>query len=290
MGKIQAVDESGIKRGLGWRPGLPNFRLPKLHQNYLLSPKDIEPQYDPRSKWQPCYDQGEIGSCVDNATCGDLDFYLRKTNYPWQFMPSRLFAYYNARAIEGTTDQDAGSTINDGVNSLIKYGVCPESGSDANPAWSWPYDPTQLTVKPPDACYKDAILHCALETQAVPQDSDTITSLLMQDIPVLIGFTVYSDFMSNQTKSTGIMPLPGWLDYVEGGHGVLVVGYLTDQPFGNQGVRDWAIVRNSWGITWGQDGWFLMPWEKILLNAGMASDFQAITKFGLSKPAPVPAV
>jgi len=54
---------------------------------------------------------------------------------------------------------------------------------------------------------------------------------------------------------------------VVGGHAVVIVGYDTaTQRF---------IIRNSWGVSWGQSGYFTIPFEYVL-NAGLASDFWSI--------------
>ncbi|MDQ6796742.1 MAG: hypothetical protein M3011_01745 [Actinomycetota bacterium] len=64
------------------------------------------------------------------------------------------------------------------------------------------------------------------------------------------------------------MPVRG--EKVRGGHEVLAVGYLRDEP-------DHALVRNSWGADWGIGGYFLMPWS-YLLDANLASDFRTIRR------------
>ena len=57
-----------------------------------------------------------------------------------EFMPSRLFIYYNERSVEGTVDQDSGAMIRDGVKSVHKLGVCPE--------YMCPYDVAKFTDAP----------------------------------------------------------------------------------------------------------------------------------------------
>ena len=66
------------------------------------------------------------------------------------------------------------------------------------------------------------------------------------------------------------MPLPTRDEKQLGGHEVLLVGYLKDQP-------NYGLVRNSWGPGWGIKGYFLMPWA-YLIDANLASDFRTIRR------------
>jgi C1A family cysteine protease len=73
--------------------------------------------------------------------------------------------------------------------------------------------------------------------------------------PITVGFTVYESFMSDQVANTGIMPIPKPGEQVQGGHEVLCLGY--DAP------SKLAIIQNSWGDSWGQKGYFMMPFEVL---------------------------
>jgi C1A family cysteine protease len=73
--------------------------------------------------------------------------------------------------------------------------------------------------------------------------------------PVLVGFTVYESFVTQQVADTGIMPVPKPGEPQQGGHEVLCLGY--DIP------RQLALIQNSWGEDWGQRGYFEMPFEVI---------------------------
>jgi hypothetical protein len=42
-----------------------------------------------------------------------------KQNKKTALMPSRLFIYYNERAIEGTVNSDCGSQIRDGIKTVV---------------------------------------------------------------------------------------------------------------------------------------------------------------------------
>jgi hypothetical protein len=265
----------------GWRPSLPaepkpltlNFRLPKGTYGPVASDLRTLPHYP------AVYDQGQEGSCTGNAGAFMIDFPLKEQGYPWLFTPSRQFIYYNTRSLEGTTDTDAGATIANTFKSISEFGVCPENG---NPDWSWPYvvDATQFKTKPPDPCYKDARLHVALTYENVPQDYATMQAVLAAGYPIQIGFTVHNSFMTDAVAKSGVMPKPGFLDGVAGGHSVAVVGYLPNKAMGDQGVTEWAICRNSWGAGWGDNGHFYMPWNEVLLNPNRASDFWCVHSVG----------
>jgi len=75
---------------------------------------------------------------------------------------------------------------------------------------------------------------------------------LAQGFPVIIGFTVYEGFETDEVAQSGILNMPGVDEQVVGGHCVLVVGY--DDANGR------ALVRNSWGTAWGINGYFWMDY------------------------------
>jgi C1A family cysteine protease len=87
--------------------------------------------------------------------------------------------------------------------------------------------------------------------------------LALSKSPVLMGMTVYNSFESDSVAKTGVMPMPFKGDKVLGGHAVLAVGYDDSKSV--------LIVRNSWGASWGDKGYFYMPYAFV--NKGFASDF-----------------
>ena len=100
---------------------------------------------DLRSYCSPVEEQGEIGSCTGQALAGNIEF-LDCLNDGIHIDVSRLFIYYNERMIEGTIEEDSGAYIRDGIKTLAKYGVCPES--------MHPYIIDRFRDKPSDECYK----------------------------------------------------------------------------------------------------------------------------------------
>ena len=73
----------------------------------------------------PVKDQGNLGSCTAHGITSAVEFLELKDGHAYTAL-SRLFLYYNERAIEGTISSDSGANIRDGIKSLVKQGCCPE--------------------------------------------------------------------------------------------------------------------------------------------------------------------
>lgn len=273
---VPSVEVPGVgPRKLSWIPDLPDVRD---HRYSAPRPmlQALPPSVSLRSACPPVYDQGQLGSCTANASGAAFHFDELKQSVEPVFVPSRLFIYYGEREIKGTVGEDAGASIRDGVKVLASQGVPPES--------MWPYDESQFATKPGAAVYAEALKHQALTFQAVDQTADQVRGCLASGFPVIIGFTVYPSFMTQQVAASGIMPMPGMLERPEGGHAVLVIGY--------DDVTQRFLVRNSWGDGWGLQGYFWMPYQ-YLLNPNLASDLWTIRTIEgdvtpPAPPAPVP--
>lgn len=260
-------------RRYGWMPDRPDHRdlvrvvAPERLTN-LPSTMDLRD-----SPAMPAvYDQQQIGSCTANAIGGAVEFMLRNEKLA-DFMPSRLFIYYNERAAEHNIGYDAGAQIRDGVRSVAKQGVCSEAqwpydGDPANSDGSWPIG-HRAGEKPNAACYATGRDTEAVAYERVPQDLAHLKACLASGDPFVFGFTVYESFESQEVASTGVAPMPGPNEQVLGGHAVLAVGYDDSQQR--------FIVRNSWGTGWGQAGYFTIPYA-YLANHRLASDFWVIRK------------
>ena len=254
----------------GWVADLPDAR-DHLYSAPHIALASLPPSVDLSGGLPPAYDQGQIGSCTANASAGAFEFALRKENLA-DFMPSRLFIYYNERAMEGHTGSDSGAQIRDGMASIAKQGVCPET--------EWPYDATPADPntgqfpagardgeKPTALCYADALRNLATSYLRVSQDLDQMRGCLASGYPFVLGFTVYQSFETQQVAQTGEAQLPAPGEQVVGGHAVLVTGYDDSQQR--------FLVRNSWGTGWGKDGYFTIPYA-YLTNPQLASDIWTV--------------
>lgn len=241
------------RRFFGWKPQKPDFR----DRKFTFEVMKLPPSIDYRPECPAVYNQGDLGSCTANAIAFLCEFDWMKEKKPNLYIPSRLFIYYNERVIEGTVDSDSGAELRDGIKSLNKWGFCPES--------LWPYDINEFAVKPPADAYSTALKEIVKQYGSIEQNQTAMQTALVTGFPIVIGFTVYESFMSEQVASTGIVPMPGPNESVVGGHAVAIVGYNE---------QGW-IVRNSWGTDWGMQGYFIMPYQ-YFTDPNLASDLWCV--------------
>ena len=237
----------GWKAPISRPEGIRNYRDVKPMDAVLPISVDLRP------KDAPIYDQGQVGSCVGNATCGAIQFIQP------ELTPSRLFAYYNARKIEGTTDEDAGCCVHDCIQGVVTNGICSET--------DWPYIEDNATVTPSNQSYIDAKKDLITEYFAI-ETIEEIKQCLAAGFPVIYGITLHESFESDEVASTGIVPEPKKHEEILGGHGMELVGYDDSDP-----DNPIFIDRNSWGTVWGQSGYCKIP-QKMVMKWG--SDFWTI--------------
>ena len=247
-----------IKR-YGWVADTPDQR-DHLYAAPVANLKKLPPKVDLRPQCpKVVYDQGQLGSCTGNAIAGAVQFDRLKQKLKPDFIPSRLFIYYNERAMEGTIASDSGAQIRDGIKSVAKLGDCPET--------EWPYVIAKFATKPSAGCFSDAMKYKAVLYQRVIQSLNQMKGCLASGFPFVLGFSVYESFESAAVAKSGIVPMPASSEKQLGGHAVLAVGYDdTQQRF---------IVRNSWGTSWGMRGYFTMPYA-YLTDSNLSDDLWTI--------------
>jgi C1A family cysteine protease len=200
--------------------------------------------------------QGSLGSCTGQAIAGAIELLNKRNGKPTDV--SRLFIYYYERLILGTVNYDSGAYIRDGIKATNHYGASLEK--------YWPYDIRKFRQQPIKEAKNDALNRKVTRYERIADFNGCIDAL-SNGYPVIIGFHVYTSFMSNTVARTGNMPYPNTRrERLLGGHAVLLVGYDKNKKV--------FIARNSWGTNWGIKGYFYMPFNVI--NPTMSSDYWII--------------
>lgn len=160
------------------------------------------------------------------------------------------FAYYTARQIMGTTDQDSGVDNRSLFKALLKYGSAREA--------DMPYNPGDYATAPTTRAYSDAARweHAAYK-QVVPTHGN-LRSTLLQGHVIVQAFAVpdYFEESSFYDPAQDYLPLPQDVPEFQGfvgGHDTVITGW-------DYTCTTWPvpvfIIDNSWGDD--QDtGWGL---------------------------------
>jgi C1A family cysteine protease len=157
---------------------------------------------------------------------------------------SALDLYYYERKHMGEEyiNQDSGANMSDGMFVLGDRGIANES--------DWAYNTAKFTIKPPAAADASAPGNKVKSTTNLASFDD-VKAAIADGHAVAFGFEVFSSFQ--WIGKTGVMPMPKPNEGVLGGHAVLAVGY--------DDAKKLLTVRNSWGTSWGDKGYFYMPYD-----------------------------
>lgn len=292
------------QKGKGWIRDLPDFRdntpdtvklskkqeergntepvnsiLRRLNDNSRLSAKakaaaDKSKKEDLRAYCSPIEDQGELGSCTANAGVGLYEYFERRA-FGKYMDGSRLFLYKATRNLLGW-EADDGAYLRTTMGAMALFGIPPEK--------YWPYLEHKFNEEPTAFLYSfaqnfQALLYYRLDRPGFtkPRLLESIKEHLRNGLPSIFGFTCYT---SLDLADDGDIPFPDDNESVEGGHAVMAVGFDDDKvivnPGNNKSTKGAIMIRNSWGVEWGNKGYGWLPYEYVLRN--IADDWWSMTK------------
>ena len=174
---------------------------------------------------------------------------------------------------------DTGGYLRTTIGAMVLFGVPPEE--------YWPYtdDEKKFDKEPNAFTYAFAANFQTIKYfRHDPPDktpAKVLTQLktyLAKGHPAMFGFTVYNSI--DQAEETGRIPYPSKKERIEGGHGIVAVGYNDKIKIKNthddQETTGALLIRNSWGKSWGEDGYGWLPYDYV--RKGLAEDFWTILK------------
>src|SRR5579883_749820 len=169
----------------GWTPDEPDAR------DHHYAPPDlgtVPAKVSLRDAFPAAYRQGRLLCCVAHALAAAIRFDRARQRLPYSGLtPSRLFIYYNARALEGTQKRNMPCRIRNAIKAVAKLGACFEGTR----AGRWPYVIARFDRKPPPACFKAAIKDRPLQYSRIARDIGHLRACLASGYPFLFGFMVY---------------------------------------------------------------------------------------------------
>jgi C1A family cysteine protease len=281
-----AVVEERGPVGMGWLRDLPDFRdyteehetiRPQLETIGVAQPEEVSAPatVDLRAYCSPVENQGSLGSCTANAVVGLVEYFERRAHGRY-IDASRLFLYKVTRDLLHWHG-DTGAYLRSTMGALALFGVPPEE--------YWPYQIAVYDQEPTGFCFSFAQNYQAIQYYRLDSVGTAPATLLTRikanlvaGLPPVFGFTVYSSIA--QAGTSGRIPYPGAGEKVLGGHAMLVIGYDDNLKITNQNTgastKGALIVRNSWGIGWGDHGYGALPYDYVTNR--LAVDFWSLIK------------
>jgi len=226
----------------------------------------IPTSVDLRQWFTPIEDQSNLGSCTAQAAAGLVEYYENKA-YGKFLNASRLFIYKATRNLMGLVG-DTGASLRDTMKALVLFGAPDEK--------YWPYVISNFDKEPTAFIYSlgqnfKAMQYYRLDVAGVtPQNLlVSIKQKVAAGLPQMFGFSVYSS-ISNAAD----IPYPKSGDRLLGGHAIVVSGYDDTRVIG--GFKGALMIRNSWGTSWGNQGYGWLPYQYV--TSGLANDFWALVQ------------
>lgn len=211
-------------------------------------------------------DQLTYGTCTANAIIGACEMFLISA---LRFNPgtddlSRMFGYWWAGVLDNLQGLDSGRSPLNAWRAAAIYGLCKESTE--------PYTGVEITTAPSDVANTEALQHKLNRCTKISIDPnnylntvDQIKKALNDGYPVTMAFNVHRwVFYINGPRATHWNqpgPIPGGSDLTDivGRHEPLIVAFKDT----NDGTGGYFLVRNSWNTTWGDQGYWAMPYLLI---------------------------
>ena len=223
-----------------------SFNEKPLDSDYQPEGKILPSSADLRKYFTKIKNQGRQSACASFSLVSVFEYFMANETRTNPDL-SEAFVYYNARNITDETETDCGTTLHNVIRAMTDNGVCVEE--------LCPYNESKHSVKPDKTAYSDGQKRKLVAAKNVPIDVETIKAAINEGYPVIASFCVFDSFAKN---TGGFVSLPSSKerqkekkDY----HAMVICGYSDDHGY--------FIVRNSWGKSFGDDGYCYIPYAYV---------------------------
>ena len=284
-----AIPQMGKTFGTGWLPPLPDLRdltsadpgIAKMSEKLGL-PKSGDLKAGPAAvdlrPWcSDVEDQGGIGSCTAHAAVGVVEYFQRRARRK-HIEGSRLFVYKATRNLMQVTG-DTGAWLRNAMGALALCGVPNEKYwpyTDADPDFD--AEPTAFVYSVADNF--EALRYFCHDPQGANVSGDRVLmrvkKYLAAGVPSMFGFWGFASF--NACNDPGGIPFPCPGERARWGHAIVAVGYDDNKKIENiwcnKTTTGALLIRNSWGIAWGDNGYGWLPYDYVVHK--LAMDFWSL--------------
>jgi len=209
----------------------------------------------------PVKNQQRCGSCWAFSTTGSIEG-------AYQIATGKLQSFSEEDLVQCDHNGDQGcqgGLMDNAFEWVSTNGLCTES--------DYPYTSGSGTT---GTCKKTCKAAVTLTGHKdVPAKDETALLSAVAKAPVSIA--IEADKSAFQLYKSGVLDSSSCGTKLD--HGVLVVGYGTD------GGKDYWKVKNSWGSTWGEEGYVRMVRGKDMCGLAMSASYpKGATPFGPTPP------
>lgn len=192
------------------------------------------------------HDQGEFNNCAAHALSSYIEILLKNKNrfkeisFPWYYGDRN----YTENKDQGLIDRDLLKTAQkDGGLYLADYSKVEEMKQ------------AMYTFNSAFPTLKDKAQNIRIGNYYQCNTIEEVKEAIYKYGSVMVGTILFNSFGDVATGKTLYMSEPviqdGLLEEMVGGHMMLAVGW----------IKDYLIVQNSWGESFGKHGYFYMPFS-----------------------------